>query len=98
MCSLVTLYRLVPLAATWIYYINYRNGYVGIVGTSLLPLLAYYQNIASLTLFYKNYFGRYSSGLAQLDSIPHSHGTSTRYSNWLLDFLSAFLDAIRMSM
>ena len=71
------MYGLVNLAATWIC----RN-----VGPSLLPPLAYHQNTASLSLFYKYYFGRCSSEQAQLVPLPHSHGRSPRYSNWLLNF------------
>ena len=68
-----------------------------LLAASLEPL-AYRQNVASLSLFYRYYFGRYSSGLAELVPLPYSRGTSTRYSDTLHDFLSAFLDAVRISM
>ena len=55
-----------------------------IVGPSLaasLEPLAHRRNVASLSLFYRYYFGRCSSELAQLVPLPFSHGTSTRYSD-----------------
>ena len=61
----------------------------GIVGTSIaasLEPLAYCQNVASLSLFYRYYFGRCSSELAQLVPLPFSRGRSTCYSNRLHDF------------
>ena len=60
-----------------------------IVGPSLatsLELLAHRRNVASLSLFYRYYFGRSSSELAQLVSLPFSRGRSTRYSDKLHDF------------
>ena len=42
--------------------------------------------MASLSLFYRDYFGRYSSELAQLVALPFSRGRSTRYSDRLHDF------------
>ena len=53
--------------------------------TSLEPL-AHHRNVASLTLFNRYYFGRYSSELTRLVSFPFSHGRSTHYSDRLLDF------------
>ena len=47
---------------------------------SLEPL-AHQRNVASLSLFYSYYFGRCSSKLPQLVSLPHSCGSSSRYSN-----------------
>ena len=58
------------------------------VGASLatsLEHLAHRRNVASLSLFYKHYFGRCSSELAQL-VLPFSRGRSTRYSQSLHDF------------
>ena len=56
----------------------------------LLPVslepLAHRQNVASLGLFYRYYFGRCSSELAQLVPLPFSRGRSTRYSDRLHDF------------
>ena len=54
------------------------------VGPSLaasLEPLAHGRNVASLSLFYRYYFGRCSSELAQLVPLPYSRGRSTRYSN-----------------
>ena len=71
------------------------------VGPSLagsLERLAHRRNVASLSLFYRYYFGRCSSELAQLVPLPYSRGRSTRYSDRLHDFLSPFLDVTRMSM
>ena len=59
------------------------------VGPSLaasLEPLAHSQNVASLSLFYRYYFGRCSSELAQLVPLPYSRGRSTRYSDRLHDF------------
>ena len=59
------------------------------VGPSLdasLESLAHRRNLASLSLFYRYYFGRCSSELAQLISIPFSGGKSTRCSDRLHDF------------
>ena len=60
-----------------------------IVGPSLaasLEPLAHHQNVASLSLFYRYYFGRCSSELAQLVPLPFSPGMSTCYSDRLHDF------------
>ena len=43
------------------------------------------RNVASLSLFYRYYFGRCSSELAQLVSLPYSRGRSTRSSDRLHD-------------
>ena len=59
------------------------------VGPSLaasLEPLAHRQNVASLSLFYRHYFGRCSSELAQLVPLPFSRGRSTHYSDKLHDF------------
>ena len=72
----------------------------GTVGPSLaasLEPLAHRRNVASLSLFYRYYFGRCSSELAQLVPLPYSRGKSTRYSDCMI-FLSPFLDVTRMSM
>ena len=60
-----------------------------IVGPSLaasLEPLVHRRNVASLSLFYRYYFGRCSSELAQLVPLPFSRGRSTRYSDRLHDF------------
>ena len=51
-----------------------------------LQFLARRRNMASLSLFYRYYFGRCSSELAQLVPLPVSRGRSTRYSDRLHDF------------
>ena len=59
------------------------------VGPSLaasLEPLAHRRNVTSLSLFYRYYFGRCSSELAQLVPLPYSRGRSTRYSDRLHDF------------
>ena len=53
--------------------------------TSLEPL-AHRRNAASLSLFYRYYFGRCSSELIQLVPLPFSRGRSTRYSDRLHNF------------
>ena len=45
------------------------------IGPSLEPL-AHHRNVASLSLFYSYYYGRCSSDLAQLVSLPYSRGRS----------------------
>ena len=59
------------------------------VGPSLaasLEPLAHRRNVASLSLFYRYYFGRCSSELTQLVPLPFSCGRSTHYSYRLYDF------------
>ena len=59
------------------------------VGHSLaasLETLAHHRNVASLSLFYRYYFGRCSSELAELVPLPYFRGRSTHYSNRLHDF------------
>ena len=59
------------------------------VGPSLaasLEPVAHRRNVASLSIFYRYYFGRCSSELAQLVPLPCSRGRSTRYSDRLHDF------------
>ena len=59
------------------------------VGPSLaasLELLAHCRNVVSLSLFYRYYFGRCSSELAQLVPLPYSQRRSTCYSDGLHDF------------
>ena len=51
-----------------------------------LELLAHCRNVASLSLFYRYYFGRCSSELAQLVPLPFSRGRSTPYSDRWHDF------------
>ena len=59
-----------------------------IAGPSLaasLEPLAHRRNVTSLSLFYRYYFGRCSSGLAQPVPLAFSRGRSTRYSDRLHD-------------
>ena len=66
-----------------------QKGICGTVGPSLaasLEPLAHCQNVASLNLFYRYYFGTCSSELAQLVPLPYSRGRSTHYSDRLHDF------------
>ena len=53
---------------------------------SLSESFTHRRNVASLSLFYRYYFGRCSSELAQLVPLPFSRGRSTRYSDRLHDF------------
>ena len=59
---------------------------VGPSFASSLEPLTHRQNVASLILFYRYYFGRCSSELAQLVPLPYSRGRSTRHSDRLHDF------------
>ena len=59
------------------------------IGPSLavsLEPLAHCQKVASSSLFFRYYFGRCSSELAQLVSLPYSQWRSTCYSDRLRDF------------
>ena len=65
------------------------------IGPSLaasLEPLAHRRNVASLSLFYRYYFGRCSSELAQLIPLPYFQGRSTCY--YCMIFLSLFLDVV----
>ena len=55
------------------------------VAASLEPL-AHCQNVASLSFFYRYYFGRCSSESAEWVKLPYSQGRSTRFSDRLQDF------------
>ena len=55
------------------------------VAASLEPL-AHHGNVASLSLFYRYYFGRCSSELAQLVPLPFSRGRSPCYSDRFHNF------------
>ena len=55
------------------------------LATSLEPL-AHCRNVASLSLFYRCYFERCSSELAELVPLPFCQGRSTCYSDRLHDF------------
>ena len=66
--------------------------------TASLEPLAHRRNVASLTLFYRYYFGRCSLELAQLVPLPFSCGRSTVILIDCMIFLSLFLDVTRISM
>ena len=51
-----------------------------------LESLAHHQNVVALSLFYRYYFGRCSSELAQRLPFLYSQGKSTCYSDRLHDF------------
>ena len=71
-----------------------------IVGPSLaasLEPLAHRRNVASLSLFYRYYFGRCSSELAELVPLFLEGGLLVILIDCMI-FLSPFLDATRMSM
>ena len=71
------------------------------VGPSLaasLEPLAHRRNVASLSLFFRYYFGRCSSELAQLVPLPYSRGDLLVILIDCMIFLSPFLDVTRMSM
>ena len=51
-----------------------------------LESLAHPRNVASLSFFYRHYFCRCSSELAQLVPFPYSWESSTRYFDRLHDF------------
>ena len=57
---------LVFLVATWNCWISYKNRYVGPSLAASLELLVHCWIVASLSLFYRYYFGRCSSELTQL--------------------------------
>ena len=59
---------------------------VGLSLVTFLETLAHHWYVASLNLFYRYYFGRCSSELAQLVSLRFSRGSSTCYSDRLHDF------------
>ena len=72
-----------------------------IVGPSLaasLKPLAHRRNVASLSLFYRYYFGRCSSELAQLVPLPFFEVGLLVILIDCMIFLSPFLDITRMSM
>ena len=58
----------------------------GLSFAASLEPLAHCRNVASLSLFYRYYFGRCSSELAELVPLPYSRGRSTCCSNILHDF------------
>ena len=64
-----------------------------------LDPLAHPRNVANLGLFYRYYFGEWSSELAQLVPFPYSSGRSTCYSDGSHDFtVTIRIGAARMSI
>ena len=61
-------------------------GNVGPSHAAFLEPSTHLQNRASLGLFYRYYFGRCLSELAELVPLPRCRGRSTRYFNSLHDF------------
>ena len=59
---------------------------VGPSHAAFLEPLAHRRNVASLSVFYRYYFGRCSSELTQLVRLPYSRGRSTGYSDRSHDF------------
>ena len=60
-----------------------------VVGSSLaasVEPLGHRRNVASLSFFYRYYFGRCLSELAQLVPLPYSRGRSTLYADRLHGF------------
>ena len=53
---------------------------------AFLEPLAYRQNVVSLSLLYRNYFGKWSSKLPQLVPLSYSQVMPTHYSNRFHDF------------
>ena len=83
------MYGLVLIVATCNCWNKLQKQIYRTAGPSLaasLEPLAYHRNVASFSLFYRYYFGRCSSELAQLVPLPYSQGRSTCYSDRLHDF------------
>ena len=75
--------EIVILATPWMLH-KIKKGICRTVCPSIaacLELLTHPLNTACLSLLYRYYFARCSSGLAELIPLPHSHGRSTRYSD-----------------
>ena len=71
---------------------------VGPALVASLEPLAHHQHVASLSLFYRYYFGRCSSELAQLVPFLILEGDLLVFLIDCMIFLSPFLDVTRMSM
>ena len=85
----VVMSGLALLVATWNCWISYKNGYTGLLVLHLLPLLnrwLFVEMYSRLIFVYKYYFGRCSSELVQLVSLPYSPGRCTRYFDRVHDF------------
>ena len=80
---------LVLLVATWNPWISCRT-YMQDCGSFLFcfswTIVNHLGSSSTLSLFYRYYFGRCSSELAQLVLLPYSQGRSSHYSDRLHDF------------
>ena len=78
------------LSCLWIWWISYRNRYLGLLVLHRLLLwpIGHCQNVTNFSLFHRYYFNFNicSSELAELVSCSYSLGRSARYSNRLQDF------------
>ena len=72
-------------APSWISYKNMCRT-VGPLLAAFLEPMAHHQNVASLSLFCRYCFGRFSSELAELVPLPCFLGRSTHYSDKLHHF------------
>ena len=72
--------KICKVSFSWGYSVS-LNLYVAHSNAASLKPLVHCWNVASLSLFCRYYFGRYSFELAQLVSLPYSRGRSTCYSN-----------------
>ena len=82
-CNIAVMSALVLIASTWNCQINCQKIFKTVDPSLIASVepLAHCQNVVSLSLFYKYYFGRCSSKLAQLVPLFYSRGRSTRYSD-----------------
>ena len=64
-----------------------------LLAASLVPL-DYRRNVATSSLFYRYYFGRCSSEMAELVPLPCPHGRSIGYSDRLNDFSVTVLSSL----
>ena len=87
-CKTVVMSGLVVLVTTCNCWISYKQIYMT-AGPSLaisLEPIAHRQNVTSINLFYRYYFGRCSSKWAKLVPLPYFRGRSTCYFDRLHDF------------
>ena len=71
---------------TYLYSIIKIYGDLGLSLAASLEPLPHQLNVSGSQHFYRYYFGKCSSELAQLVRFPYSWGRSTRYSDRLHDF------------
>ena len=77
---------------------RYKIWYVGHSLAASLEPLTRRRNVDDFSVFYRYYFGRCLSELAQLVPLPFSVWRSTRYLIDCMISVSPFLDVIRISM